>query len=66
MDLKNSTAHYYEKFAKDFASNTLNAELSAYVECNAEKPLAVSDRAYQIASNSSSNLWEEKGGFRPA
>lgn len=47
-------------------ADVISEELAPYVECNAEKSLAVSDWAYQIAGRSSSNLWEEKGRFRPA
>lgn len=47
-------------------SSVLTQELAAYVECNEEKSLAVSDWAYQIARNSRSNLWQDRNHFMQA
>ncbi|MBM6549799.1 HNH endonuclease [Marinomonas ostreistagni] len=44
----------------------ITEQLASYVECDADKSLAVADWAYQIAHNSAANLWQNKSEFRPA
>ncbi|WP_165728784.1 S24 family peptidase [Pseudoalteromonas sp. 31A1] len=47
-------------------SQIISDELSAYFHCDADKSLAVSNWAYQVAESSSAKLWLGKNSFEQA
>ncbi len=47
-------------------SHIISNELSAYFHCDADKSLAVSNWAYQVAESSSAKLWLGKNSFEEA